>query len=71
MPLAVTPWRRKSRARRISALTQSCAALNNKHFELTQTLDVRAWTLPAEEAQIYRDVSPNSTRAISSLRARW
>jgi hypothetical protein len=31
-------------------------ALSKKKFELTQTLEVRAWTLPAGEAQVYRDV---------------
>ncbi len=54
-PLKVTPWRRSVAGSSISFDTE-LKALSKKHFELTQTLEVRSWTLPASEAQVYRDV---------------
>ena len=55
VPLKVTPWRRAVSGSNISFDTE-LKALSNKRFELTQTLEVRAWTLPVAEAQVYRDV---------------
>jgi transglutaminase-like putative cysteine protease len=55
VPLKVTPWRRTVSGTNIMFDTE-LKALSKKKFELTQTLEVRAWTLPAGEAQVYRDV---------------
>lgn len=55
VPMKVTPWRRSVSGSAISFDTE-LKALSKKKFELTQTLEVRAWSLPASEAQVYRDV---------------
>ena len=55
VPMKVSPWRRSVAGSAIS-FEAELKALSRKRFELTQTLEVRAWTLPASEAQIYRDV---------------
>jgi hypothetical protein len=55
VPLKVTPWRRAVAGSNISFDTE-LKALSKKKFELTQTLEVRAWTLPVAEAQVYRDI---------------
>lgn len=55
VPMKVTPWRRTVAGSAISFDTE-LKALTKKKFELTQTLEVRAWSLPASEAQTYRDV---------------
>jgi hypothetical protein len=54
-PMPVTPWRRSVSGSALSFDTE-VRVLTKKKFELVQTLDVRAWTLPASEAQVYRDV---------------
>lgn len=54
-PLNASPWRRTVSGSAIS-FDAEFKVLSKKRFELTQTLDVRAWTLPAHEAQVYRDV---------------
>lgn len=55
VPLEITAWRREIVGSAIGFVTE-LIALSNKRFVLTQALDVRAWTLPAQEAPIYRDV---------------
>jgi len=55
VPLKVSPWRRTVSGSNISFETEF-KALSNKRFELAQMLEVRAWTLPVSEAQVYRDV---------------
>lgn len=55
VPLKVTPWRRSVAGSTIS-FDAELRAISKKKFELVQTLDIRAWTLPPPEAQIYRDV---------------
>lgn len=55
IPMQVTPWRRTVSGSTLDLATE-LRVLSKKRFELTQTLDIRAWTLPAPEAQIYRDV---------------
>ncbi len=54
-PWRINPWKRKIEGSTLSFETE-LRAITKKKFELTQTLDIRAWTLPAEEAQVYRDV---------------
>lgn len=54
-PWRITPWRRSIEGSTLSYETE-LKAINDRHMEMTQTLDIRAWTLPAEEAQVYRDV---------------
>jgi len=54
-PWRINPWKRRIEGSAISFETE-LRSITNKHFELKQTLDVKAWTLPAEEAQVYRDV---------------
>lgn len=55
VPLKVTPWRRSVAGTNL-AFDAELKALSKKKFVLAQTLEVRSWTLPAGEAQIYRDV---------------
>lgn len=55
VPLRVQPWRRTVAGSAIG-FDAELRALGNKRFELIQTLDIRGWTLPPEEAQVYRDV---------------
>jgi hypothetical protein len=54
-PMPVTTWRRTVSGSALSFDTE-LRALSKKKFELLQTLEVRAWTLPADEAHVYRDV---------------
>jgi transglutaminase-like putative cysteine protease len=55
VPMRVTPWRRTVSGSALN-FEAEMRVIGKKKFELTQTLDVRAWTLPANEAQVYRDV---------------
>jgi transglutaminase-like putative cysteine protease len=50
-PWRITPWNRKIEGSTMCFETE-LKALNDKHFELLQTLDIRAWTLPPAEAQV-------------------
>jgi len=54
-PLRVTPWRRTVAGSSIGFDTE-LRVISKKRFELLQTLEIRAWTLPPQEAQVYRDV---------------
>jgi hypothetical protein len=54
-PMKVTPWRRSVAGSTIGFEVE-LRVISTKRFELLQTLDIRAWTLPAPEAQIYRDI---------------
>lgn len=51
----VTPFSRKIKATGISFET-AMKAISPYKFEMTQTLDITAWTMPASEAQQYRDI---------------
>lgn len=55
VPMKVTPWRRTVSGSALS-FDAEMRPINKKTFELVQTLEVRAWTLPATESQVYRDV---------------
>jgi hypothetical protein len=55
VPMRVTPWRRSVTGSNIS-FEAELRVVSKKRYELTQTLEIRSWTLPAEEAQVYRDV---------------
>jgi len=55
VPMRVTPWRRAVAGSNIS-FEAELHVLSRKKYELTQTLDIRAWTLPASEAQVYREI---------------
>jgi Domain of Unknown Function with PDB structure (DUF3857) len=54
------PWRNNPFAKRVEAsvliIDSAFKQLSPQSFELTQTLEIKAWTLGPEEAQIYRDV---------------
>lgn len=54
-PMNVTEWQR-SVAGSVLSFETELKAHSKKRFELSQALEVRSWTLPASEAQIYRDV---------------
>ncbi|HVY86323.1 MAG TPA: DUF3857 domain-containing protein [Caulobacterales bacterium] len=51
----VTPWSRTIKASNAS-FTSELKQHAPKRMELNQTLDIRSWTLPASEAQKYRDI---------------
>jgi hypothetical protein len=55
VPWTVTPWTQEIEA---SALSYKAGVrkISEHLFELTQDLDVRAWTLPPEEAEKYREI---------------
>lgn len=54
-PWPVAPWKRRIDGSTMS-FESELRTLNNHRLELMQTLDIRAWTLPASEAQTYRDI---------------
>ncbi|HWA01598.1 MAG TPA: DUF3857 domain-containing protein [Caulobacterales bacterium] len=51
----VASWSKSVEASSVSYRSE-LRQLSPKRMELTQMLDIRAWTLPAEEAQKYRDI---------------
>ncbi|MEJ0059297.1 MAG: DUF3857 domain-containing protein [Terricaulis sp.] len=55
VPWTVTPWKRRINA---SVLTYEAELrqTSTHMFEMTHSLDIRAWTLPAEEAEKYREI---------------
>jgi transglutaminase-like putative cysteine protease len=55
VPMKVTSWRRAIAGSALSFETE-LRVISKKKFEQVQTLEVRGWTLPASEAQVYRDV---------------
>jgi len=54
-PTKMTPWRRSVAGSTIN-YDAELRVISTKRFELVQTLDIRAWTLPAPEAQTYREI---------------
>jgi Domain of Unknown Function with PDB structure (DUF3857) len=54
------PWRNNPFHKRVEgsvlAIESQFKQLTQQLFELSQTLEIKAWTLPAGEAQVYRDV---------------
>ncbi len=54
-PWKVTPWSKRIEGTALS-FSSGLLAHSQHRFELIQSVDIRSWTLPADEAQIYRDV---------------
>ncbi|MES1197485.1 MAG: hypothetical protein ABUL55_02560, partial [Pseudomonadota bacterium] len=51
----VTPWKKTVDASTLS-FSSELKQLSPKRMECTQTLEVRGWTLPAAEAEQYRNI---------------